>query len=255
MGQPPENKPGNPERLGYLLQRRRASGGCTVFCGVIEAYARGSPGVSGARRLGLGIDDHDPSAAALEVTSSSGRKDVIFVSRSTDRVYSCEDSSRFAGRFAMVCRQTDGSLRVVGVGAERVEAAEGMLSIGCACYRGRIVDFDRSETGRSWLTLRGNLPTRSDLLGTQLRVHTDGERDGCYTIRGLEEAEPGVVRVDLGDTSLVRGLLSPEDYSAGYVYNVETGQEVEVHTVVDVTIREGGCEATRASTSWTWRSA
>ena len=266
-GDPPV-KPGNPEHLGYLLLRRfprggaggglsgsageGTRGGATVYCAVIEPYAGRSPGVAEARRLDLGIDAHDPAAVAVQVILRRGREELVFSSASPDREYRLDRDAAVAGRAAVVSREGGRTVRIRAVGAARVEVPEGTLVTEAPRYRGTIVDFHRSETGRAWIGVRGELATGTMLAGAQLRVYNDGKRDACYTIRGVERRASGEVTVDLGETSFVRGLESLEDYSAGYTYDIEKGQEVEVLSAVDLRICAGGPVETSASTRWAW---
>lgn len=90
-GDPPQNKPGNPRRLTYLLSRAKA--GDPPFVSVIEPYSD-ARGVRQIQRL----DTQD--AVILKVTLKSGRTDYIVSAEKPVTVKLGE--YEFAGRFGVV---------------------------------------------------------------------------------------------------------------------------------------------------------
>jgi hypothetical protein len=118
-----------------------------------------------------------------------------------------------------------------------------------------VVDFDRSEEGRSWVEVEGDLPEGAVLAGSMLRVRNDGVRDACYSIAGAERRASDRLRIDLGDTSLIRGLACSTDYAKGYTYNIAPDQDVEVLNAVDIRIRDGDSFAVEANTGWVWQDS
>ena len=102
------------------------------------------------------------------------------------------------------------------------------------------------------MDVEGDLPVGDRLKGAQIRVQNDGARDACYTIEGVSQGPGGVLRVDVGDTSFIRGLVSTEDYSRGYVYNFAPGDAFEVQTAVYVRLGGGGIETVWATVDFAW---
>jgi hypothetical protein len=176
-------------------------------------------------------------------------------------VLSCLDGSRgvdlgdgicVQGRFAVVSTCGDVLETVYLVGGTRVETPRGCLEVEAATYGGEVVDFSRDEVGRCWLEVRGDLPAGSRLEGAQVRVLNDGAQDACYPVQGAARRAADVVCLDLGDTTLVRGLADPTDYAGGLVHNIEVGERVEVPTEAHLTRRHGRLEAVQATAEFTW---
>jgi hypothetical protein len=89
------------------------------------------------------------------------------------------------------------------------------------------------------------------LKGAQIRIHNDGARDACYRIESVSGN-----RIDLGDTSFIRGLASKEDYSKGYVYDFGPGDGFDIPAVVHLRIgASGDVETIRATTTYRWEKA
>lgn len=88
------------------------------------------------------------------------------------------------------------------------------------------------------------------LIGAQVRILNDGERDACYTVRSAAHQSDGTLRLDVGDTTFIRGLASEADYGLGYVYNFS----LEILTFVHVRFNAGNPEVMRTTTNFQWKS-
>ncbi|MDE2829198.1 MAG: hypothetical protein OXN20_03650, partial [Gemmatimonadota bacterium] len=128
----------------------------------------------------------------------------------------------------------------------------GTLQISNPTHRGTVTDFHREETGPAWIEIEGDLPPNKRLIGTQLRVLNDGIRDACYTISDIVPLEKNKVRVEVGDTSFIRGLVSREDYQKGFVYDISTGDPCEIQNAVHLRIVNGEIETVYASVDYQW---
>lgn len=249
-GEPPRNKPGNPRRLTYVLQRRAAPNLASRFVSIVEPYSDGQPLLTQAEELDLGLEPHDPAAAAVRTSTSGGRVDLIFSADDPERCFDLGEGVCAAGRFVCVSLHGQNTLSVFAVGASRVELPEGTLALAPAAHTAELTDFQRQEDGAAWMTVAGDVPADGRLTGSWLRVDNDGVRDACYTIHGAARQPDGSIRLDLGDTTLVRGFLDDSDYSRGFTYNVKRGQRVEIQSVVHLRFIAGQPQVVTANADW-----
>ncbi len=251
-GDPPQNKPGNPRRLSYLLQHNTGEGCSSLFASVIEPYGGDTPNLVSVDRLDLGLDEGDLTAAGIRVISADGRTDLILSSDDPERFFALGDGMGAAGRFVLVSL-IDGRLASVFLlGGVGLTTLEGSLEVDHRAYAGVVVDMHREEAGPAWIDVDGDLPVGEDLRGAQLRVHNDRVRDACYVVQNVARRQDGILRVDVGDSTFTRGLVSDLDYGQGYTYDFQIGDALEVQTELHLRIREGRAEAIRATTGYTW---
>jgi len=254
-GEPPRNKPGNPQHLTYALQHNAGPGLHSLFASVIEPYSDGRPNLVEVERLGLGLPDDDLSAAAVRVSAAGGHTDLILSADDPLRAFDLGGGVRAAGRFVLISCQDGGATTVFALGATRVELPAGTLEIDQPAYGGTVCDLQRDEAGPAWMDVEADLPTGDRLRDAQVRVNASGPRDTCYAIETVESREPGVVRLHVGDTTFVRGLQSETDYDRGYVYDFEPGDSFDIQTLVHCRLGPGGMSTIRATVDYTWQSS
>jgi hypothetical protein len=91
---------------------------------------------------------------------------------------------------------------------------------------GTVVDFTRDLTMTNSITVDvvgGKHGPRFDpktLIGSYVHVETDGERNGSYKITGATKESSNRFVLEIGDQTLIRALLDPEDANAGYTYDL-----------------------------------
>ena len=251
-GDPPQNKPGNPRRLSYLLQHNTGEDRSSLFASVIEPYSGNTPNLASVDRLDLGLQEGDLTAAAIRVVSAGGRTDLILSSDDPERAFALCEGVEAAGRFVLAS-MIDGRLTSAFLlGGVCLKTPGGSLEVEQREYVGVVVDMHREEAGPAWIDVDGNLPVGGRLKGAQLRVCNDRDRDACYVVQDDAERPGGILRVDVGDSTFIRGLVSDRDYDQGYTYDFQVGDSLEVQTEVHLRIREDGAEAIRATTDATW---
>lgn len=249
-GEPPNNKPGNPKQFRYLLQRNRGENLGSLFVGVVEPYSGDQLLLNKVERLTITSAD----AAAVRVELASGRTDTILSSDRADDLVDLGAGLQVAARFAWIGQEVTGSIQILIVGGTRLCLPEGELTLETSAHVGVIRDFAREEAGPTWLDVEADLPTDGRLDGTQLRVLSDSPRDTCYTINGVSATDSGHLRLDLGDTTLVRGFIDNENYDAGVLYDVAVGDRFEILSVVRCQVTDGACEIHAACVSTKWIS-
>ena len=252
-GDPPQNKPGNPRRLRYVLQHNGGADRESLFVSVVEPYSGDAPNLAGVERIDLGLERGDLTAAAVRVCASDGRVDLILSSDDPERVFDLGGGVKVAARFAVISLQDGAPTAAFLIGGARADLPGGALTVERQAYTGKVIEMHREEIGPAWIDVEGDLPLGDRLVGAQLRVQNDGERDACYTIEGVSQGPNGRLRVDVGDTSFIRGLVSMEDYSQGYVYNFAPGDAFDVPTVVHLRLTDAGVETVRATADFVWQ--
>ncbi len=253
-GDPPQNKPGNPRRIRYVLLRNASADRKSLFASIIEPYREGQPHIADATRIDLGTEERDIAAAAIKITTHTGRTDHILSSDDPNRVFNLSENIAAAGRFAVISRN-NGQISIFLLGGTQVNTTSGTLRINTPVHRGTVTDFHREETGPAWIEIEGPLPTDKRLIGTQLRILNDGIRDACYTISDIVSSAKNKVRVEVGDTSFIRGLASREDYEEGFTYNISTGDPCEIQNAVHLHIANGEIETMCATVDYEWTTA
>ena len=223
----------------------------SLFASIIEPYRENQSQIADATRIDLGTEERDLTAAAVKITTHTGRTDHILSSDDPNRAFDLTEGIAAAGRFAIISRD-NGQTSIFLVGGTQVNTTSGTLRIGTPTHRGTITDFHREETGLAWVEIEGDLPPDKRLIGTQLRVLNDGIRDACYTISDIVSLENNKVRVEVGDTSFIRGLASREDYQKGFVYDISTGDPCEIQNAVHLHIVNGEIETVRATVNYEW---
>lgn len=231
-GVPPRNKPGNPDRLRYLLARRRGENLRSNFTSVIETYV-------GQRRVvscelapvsqlsGTAADRYE--VTAVKVTLSDGRVDYVVSAVDERAAYLIDGDLVFQGRFGVYSvRDGEAEYRYLHGGA-RFAHLRASGPVRLAQVTGTVVDFTRdlSLTNEIVVDLTGWQPEvevdMSSLVGSYLHVTTDNVRNGTYEIRGLRAVSPRRYVIAIGNQTLIRGLIDPNDSNGGYTYDIAVG--------------------------------
>ncbi len=247
-GDPPQNKPGNPRRLRYVVQRNQGTDIRSLFVSLVEPYSSTSQNLKKVSRINLGLPSEDHSAAAVRVVTTEGRTDLILSSNEPDRTFDLGNGVQAAGRFVVVSLINQNVTNVFLAAGRSVQFLGGSVTTSRSEYTGSIVDLQREETGPAWVDTKGDLPAGVLLRGSQVRIDNDGQRDACYLVEAVSENG----RIDLGDTTFIRGMVSNQDYSQGYVYNFEPGNTFEIPTLVHVKIEGDEPSVVRTNCEWNW---
>lgn len=243
-GDPPQNKPGNPRRLRYLLQRRRAAK--SLFLSVIEPYSGDRPCLSRVERIDLGLADDDLTAGAVAVHTAAGGVDRILSSDDPERLFDLGAGVCAAARFAAIRMEPGGAVTVLLAGGTHAAWPGGKVTASRREYTGTVEDFHRAETGSAWIDVAADLPLGDGLRGAQLCVHNDGVRDACYEIQAVAERPGGLRRVELWDTTFIRGI----DGEGKPLFDLGPGDAFDVQSVLEIRVEGGAARALRAAADW-----
>ncbi|OYN89018.1 hypothetical protein CGZ91_12150 [Parenemella sanctibonifatiensis] len=226
--EPPNNKPGNPERVRYLLAKRAAEK--SLFTSVIEAY-QGSETVTGAIPVEVTLADGTAAAEhevrAVQVSLADGRTDLVVHALNADQTY------RVGGR---TFRGSAGVLRTGGE-AEEVFVAGGS-EFGPAyaqlpALTGTVDSFTEelkweNELRVSFDAHQAFRLTADDLVGRYLVAEHTGDRNAVYRIHAVRGwSEAGCV-LDIDSQSPIQAYLDANDLDQGFRYDLVAGASFRI---------------------------
>ncbi|GAA3406306.1 heparinase II/III family protein [Paenibacillus hodogayensis] len=232
-GIPPQNKPGNPQKLRYLIVHRHGEGLDSLFASVIEPY-KGSRFVTSitaaaVRRDGVLVTGSE--AAAVKVTLKSGRTDYVVSALDPDIAYTVDDRLHFQGCFG-VYAEREGTRDFVYVHDGRLFAplTDSVPHEAAGAVEGTVVDFTRTLTSHNELLVQtaGESFDPAELTGKTVFVENDGQRNAVYRIVGAAALGDGRFRLDIGDSTLIRAFADERDFAKGYLYDIEAGAALRI---------------------------
>lgn len=224
-GDPPQNKPGNPKTLGYLLLHRAAPDLSSTFVSVLEPYEN-KPFIKSVKQ----IEECRENEIAIQVELTDGTTDYILYN-SVDQKISLTNGISMIGTLGYIKEKSNRPVKSILVNGTNLKyhkmevKSEGPIT-------GKVVKMNKELSGGGWLLVDAKLPDDGSLNGEQIIIDTDGERDASYTIRKVEKAG-NLTKVDCGPISFVRdykgGTMEvrtftvPKRYDQGYLYDFEEG--------------------------------
>jgi hypothetical protein len=230
-GVPPQNKPGNPQSVKYLVAHRSGENLDSTFTSVIEPYK--------ANRYISSIEQAEVEAAegtdaatvsdvrAVKIQLTDGRTDYIVSSLHPDAAYIIDGTIRFQGAFG-VYSERDGLpvFTYANDGAYIGKIGTPYESVGVSRLQGTIVDFTKELSLDNKLEVQIDLQGQdpNSLIGTSVYVNNDGKRNATYLIRGVTPLGGDRYEFDLGDITLIRSYASTTDLNEGFIYDVAEGQ-------------------------------
>ncbi|MBI3948135.1 MAG: hypothetical protein HY321_19615, partial [Armatimonadetes bacterium] len=215
-GDPPQNKPGNPRRLRYLLQSRLGENVESQFVTVLEPYDR-TPFVKQVRRLRVEHNADPNSVAAVAVELVNGVTDILINCETPTRV-AVEGGVRFEGRIGWV-RLVAGEVRAMRmVGGTLLQVGEVTLTAPLAAYEGKVKGGDTTDPRDNRVLLDPPLPPGVSFVGQTIHFENDLPMDTSYHITGVKGDA-----VSTGGITLIRGFQDRKDYAKGYTYLTNPG--------------------------------
>lgn len=228
-GIPPRNKPGNPDRLRYLLARRQGQNIRSNFVSVIETY-EGQSSIASSTMVQVTDEEGNAvepfEAAAVKVRLTNGRVDYIVSALDDAKRYLVDGNLVFRGRFG-VYSDTYQFLHDCRQFGSRTPAATSRVE-------GTVAAFTRELSLQNEITVQvegARLGARFDvqtLVGSYIHVATDNVRNGTYRIAGARMIEPDLFALSIGDQTLIRSLLNPQDSNGGYTYDLAVGARLTI---------------------------
>lgn len=231
VGEPPQNKSGNPRWLHYAIQSRTGEEDLeSLFVNVLEPYDR-TPFVESVRLLEVTADPSAGMTTALEVTLDTGRVDMLVSSEHPGELQ-VEGGLKLAGTFGFVSSR-DGDVEYAKLCGDRLSWRQFELRAETPAYTGRVESLDTSDPQDERVKVRTDTPLPAGLVGRTIVFGNDGKQDAAYTIVRVEPQDDRAV-ISVGSVTLVRGFTDPKDYSKGTTHNIKVGDAFRIPTSTSV---------------------
>ena len=225
-GDPPQNKPGNPKKLGYVLMHRKGENLNSTFISVFEPYKE-NPFIKSVKR----IDSGDESQIALKIELSNGSIDYVLYNPDTEKLMKIEDSINMSGNIGFIRKQDGRVVKSLIINGKSLN--HGSMNLKSAGQiRGKIVKMNKNPSGSGWVLVDQVLPENGSLNGEQLIIANKGERDATYTIKSIKR-EGKYSRIECGPITFAIGLKNPvvqnsTDPYASFIYEFEEGDSFTI---------------------------
>lgn len=235
--EPPQNKPGNPAQLRYLLARSHPTDGASCFTTVLEAF-RGERRVSEVAAVpvttvdGAAVSDQD--ARAVRVTLADGRVDLIVNAVDPSQTY-LVDGLRFTGRVGLLVRRPDSPDEVHLVDGQEFGPS---VFAGLPALTGTITGFTTELSSQNSITValdpdESFLVSKDDVVGRHLVAEDDGERNAVYRITAVESWTSTAAVLGIDNVTPVRSYVDPYDFDAGFVHDLAKGRSWRIPLRID----------------------
>jgi len=214
-GDPPQNKPGNPKKLGYLLIHRAAKDLSSNFVSLIEPY-RNNPSVKSVKRL----DEDKDGQVAIRVELMNGEVDYILYNPDPAKAFRLLNGISMNGALGYIKEKAGKVVKGVLVDGTNLKYVNLELkSVGS--LTGKIVKMNKGLNGGGWFLVDQALPTDGSLNGEQIIIETKADRDACYTIKSISQ-EGNLTRVYCGPITFVNDYTMAAE-NRSYLYDFEEG--------------------------------
>jgi hypothetical protein len=112
------------------------------------------------------------------------------------------------------------------VGGTLLQVGEVRLTAQVGAYRGKVKAVDASDPANNRVLLDPPLPPEAALVGQTIHFQNDLPQDTSYEIQAIQGEA-----VSTGDITIIAGFQNPQDFTAGYTYLVNVGDEYVVPCV------------------------
>ncbi|MEF3307608.1 X2-like carbohydrate binding domain-containing protein [Paenibacillus sp. GYB004] len=227
-GIPPQNKPGNPESLRYVLASRAGTDLDSLFASVIEPY-RGSRHIQSIApvqvKAGAAVVTGS-EAAAIKVVLADGRTDYIVNALNPDIVYTVDDKLTFQGFFGVVSeRGGQPEYGYLHDGTVLQANGQSLIATSLAAVEGSIAGFTKQLVWENEIVVAADAPLSPGVLPERAHIYVenDGTRNAAYEIKSVQERAGGGYALSIGDKTLIRQYANDADMAAGYAYDIAEG--------------------------------
>jgi hypothetical protein len=230
-GDPPQNKPGNPKTLGYVLMHRTGSDLNSTFVSVFEPY-RVKPFIKSVQRLDNGNEDQ----VVIKVEKINGDIDYLLYNPLSEKIIKLPNDISMNGTLGYLQVKNNKAAKGILINGSSLKYGKMELK-STGAFTGKIVKMNKELDGKGWLLVDTKLPVDGSLIGRQIIIETKGERDAAYTIHDIKR-EGNLTKVLCGQVSFISGFKGgnmvvrmatvPKSYSQGYIYDFEEGASFQI---------------------------
>ncbi|MFC5648195.1 heparinase II/III family protein [Paenibacillus solisilvae] len=231
-GEPPQNKPGNPQRFRYVLAVRRGADVQSQFVSVLEPYKekRAIESITSAQLKINGKSVCGSEAYAVRVAFAGGRTDFIVNSLNKDETYTVNDRFEFRGFYGVCSFEKEKPVYAYLCEGSMIKVGERHLfDLDAArCLTGEVVYFTKEMSAVNEIVVRLNESNQGiRLIGKWIYIENDGSRNAVYEIKSVR-ADGERLILDIGDITLIRSWADDFDFSQGYRYDIYEGARFRI---------------------------
>ncbi|MBE9665498.1 heparinase II/III family protein [Mucilaginibacter boryungensis] len=215
-GDPPQNKAGNPENLGFVLMHRSGNELNSTFVSVIEPYEH-SPFIKSVKRL----DDGKGSDISIQVEKTDGSMDYVLYNSSSQKITRLKNGMNMTGTVGYINTLNGKPQRGVLVDGTSLNYGKMHLHQKKE-ITGKIIKMNKETSGGGWIWVDAKLPVDGTLNGQQIIVDTEYDRDAAYTIRSAAR-DGNLTKIYCGPICFVRGQKGNKylyDFDEGAVFKI-----------------------------------
>jgi hypothetical protein len=230
-GDPPQNKPGNPRTLGYVLMHRLGTDLNSTFVSVFEPY-RGKPFIKSVQRLDNGSEDQ----VVIKVEKINGDIDYLLYNPLSEKIIKLPNDISMNGTLGYLQVKNDKAAKGILINGSSLKYGKMELK-STGVFTGKVVKMNKKLDGKGWLLVDTKLPVDGSLIGRQIIIETKGERDATYTIHDVKR-EGNLTKILCGQVSFISGFKGgnmvvrtatvPKSYTEGYIYDFEEGATFQI---------------------------
>jgi hypothetical protein len=236
-GVPPQNKPGNPGKLKYLLVHRSGSDLNSIFTSVIEPYEneRFTRDIRTVAVTSDGEPVDETEAKAAKVTLADGRVDYVISALDREKTYIVDGLIEFAGSFGVYSLKDGETVFTylhdgLKIGEAKAGKEEGKTKP--PSLHGTVESFTTELSRNNKLIVRMHdfcEANPEDLAGKYIHIDTDGARNGSYEIKSVKKLQGSHrYEIDVGTVTFIRSMADAWDKSKGFVYDIAPGAEFTI---------------------------
>jgi hypothetical protein len=221
-GDPPQNKPGNPRKLGYVLVHRKGTNLNSTFVSVFEPY-RDKPIIKSVQRI-----ETDGPGIVLQVEHMNGNIDYVLYNPESQKVMNIKPGISMTGNVGYISKTGNTITKAVLVNGSSLKYAN--LDLKSNPITGKVMKMNKGFAGGGWILVDKPLPVDGSLNGQQIFISTNGERDASYTIRDVKR-EGNLTRINCGPITFVSTLKTASADAQDprqYLYDFEEGASFNI---------------------------
>ncbi|MCF3108770.1 heparinase II/III-family protein [Niabella sp. CC-SYL272] len=230
-GDPPQNKPGNPKTLRYLLMHRAGSDLTSNFVTILEPY-RNHPFIKSVRRMDNGKEE----SISIRVEKADGTVDYLVYNPAAQNGIQLANGIAVTGTIGYIQEKSNRVTKAILINGTALTYKKASLT-SAGTIEGHVVKMYRGLGGEAWITVDTKQPVNKSLIGEQIMIETKGERDACYRIRDIKK-EGTFTRIFFGPGTFVSNIKkgstaknkTAKEQEQNYSYDFEEGAAFKIAT-------------------------
>ncbi|MDF2658441.1 MAG: bacterial Ig-like protein [Paenibacillus sp.] len=231
-GVPPQNKPGNPQSLRYMIAHRTGTNLESLFTSVIEPY-KGNRYITSIEAVPVKTGNTvvaDREAKAIKVTLANGRVDYIVQAMDSNMTYTIDGKIQFKGFIGVYSEQDGHEIYSYVHNGSFIGAIQEPAKETTGAVSGTLVDFTKTLSTHNEIVVSldtTEIPANK-LVDQTIIVEDGGHRNTAYRIKSVVHLGGDRYRLGIGDVTFIHAYVDPNDFSKGFVYDISEGMPIRI---------------------------